>query len=374
MEISRDDKAMTIANRPHLVMIAPHFQEYCLLLANAMATYCDVTLMVDTQRLASEYEGRIMPTSPRCSLKHIGFTSVLDLPRMIFILLKTRPGFIHIQEPSGMAKAMLCAAIVMLCRRFTKVILTIHDPLPHKGRDSDVVERFERIRQYIRHKAHLVVVHGQYCYELYCSTNKPPHQRVLISDHGSVLCDTPPDNSEGKICRLLNFGRMEAYKGVDILCEAAQILAKQKVPYVLHLAGSGPELDKLADRFAKLDNVTIDNSFIASNDLIAQIRSANAVILPYLEATQSGVLAAALSNGRFVIASNVGGIPDVVSDAANGLLVPPGDPVALASAIARVATDAGLCARLEQGARETARTQLSWNRIAAQLWDGYQIS
>ena len=85
---------------------------------------------------------------------------------------------------------------------------------------------------------------------------------------------------------------------------------------------------------------------------------------PYVDATQSGVIAAAYGNGRPVIASRIGGLVDAVEDGVSGLLVPAGDAAALATALHRVVTDRALHARLRQGARDAADGAFSWPRIA----------
>jgi glycosyltransferase involved in cell wall biosynthesis len=164
---------------------------------------------------------------------------------------------------------------------------------------------------------------------------------------------------------------MEAYKGVSILCDALAILDQQGHPPCIKIAGRGPELDRMTDRLNEIPNVHVNNKFVPTAALIEDIRDADCVVLPYLEASQSGVVAAALSNGRFVIASRVGGIPDVVEDMVNGLLVPPGDPDALAEAIRRVSVDPELRNRLCEGARNTASSRLNWGHIATTMLQKY---
>jgi glycosyltransferase involved in cell wall biosynthesis len=98
---------------------------------------------------------------------------------------------------------------------------------------------------------------------------------------------------------------------------------------------------------------------------------AKVVVLPYLDATQSGVAAAAFANGRPVIASEVGGISEVVVSGANGLLVQPGNAAALADAIEHVLNSDVVWNQLREGAERTARTVLNWDEIADDVVQHY---
>lgn len=93
--------------------------------------------------------------------------------------------------------------------------------------------------------------------------------------------------------------------------------------------------------------------------------------MPYHSATQSGVLAAAMGNGRFAVASRVGGIPDTIEHDVNGLLVEPGDAAGLAAALAGLAADPVRRRRLQAGARRTAEERLDWAQIAQRILADY---
>ena len=349
-----------------VMMIAPHFEEYAYLLARGLAETCDVTLVLDVGVLCSEFEGRSLPGAPRVTLRANRFRSVPDLLRLLADIVRFRPQVIHWQEPSGLVKAVMAAIVVMLCRPFLTVALTIHDPVPHSGRDSAIARRLAPVRRAVRRKVHRIFVHGPSCRDQYLRDYLPhPHrdERVALTEHGVILAGPacPPDPD----FRALMFGRMERYKGLGVLCDAVDQLAAEGYDLPLHLAGRGPELDELEERFRSHPAVRVDKRFIAAADLIAMIRAADCVVLPYTGATQSGVLAGAFGNDRFVVASRIGGIADIVEDGVNGLLVPPGDAGALARALHAVAADEGLRTRLREGARRTAAERLSWSRIAA---------
>nr|WP_283812738.1 glycosyltransferase [Bradyrhizobium tropiciagri] len=172
--------------------------------------------------------------------------------------------------------------------------------------------------------------------------------------------------------RILFFGRMWAYKGLDVFLDAVDMLAKRGVPHHAVVAGRGPEMTRLGARMGAMPTIEAINAYISPADTSIMFQSAAVVALPYKDATQSGVLASAFGNQRPVVASATGGIPDVVADGVNGLLVPPGDATALADALERVLTSRSLAATLHDGARQTATVALNWDRIADELFSTYR--
>jgi glycosyltransferase involved in cell wall biosynthesis len=135
----------------------------------------------------------------------------------------------------------------------------------------------------------------------------------------------------------------------------------------LIVAGTGPELDRLAPRLSRIPGTKVIADFVSAETACELFRCATLVVLPYLDASQSGVAAAAFGNDRPVIASRVGGLPDVVEDGRNGFLVEPGNAVALADAMQSVLQQPDLLGRLQRAAHATAEGKLSWERIAADM-------
>jgi glycosyltransferase involved in cell wall biosynthesis len=89
-----------------------------------------------------------------------------------------------------------------------------------------------------------------------------------------------------------------------------------------------------------------------------------------MEASPNAVIEA-MAAGLAVVASNVGGIPEVVTHERNGLLVPPSDPPALATALERVLVDSTLAARLGSAARATIESRFSFDRMVSAFEDLY---
>jgi glycosyltransferase involved in cell wall biosynthesis len=95
-------------------------------------------------------------------------------------------------------------------------------------------------------------------------------------------------------------------------------------------------------------------------------------VLPYLEASQSGVVPVAYAFGKPVVATRVGGLPDVVEHGQTGLLVPPGDSQSLARAVIDLLTDDARRRDMGARARRFAETELSWSRIGQRTLEVYQ--
>jgi glycosyltransferase involved in cell wall biosynthesis len=184
-----------------------------------------------------------------------------------------------------------------------------------------------------------------------------PHG-VLGDPEGKV--NTPPE----KPPVFLFFGRIEAYKGLEFVLEAGDSLASRGFTFRLVIAGTGSALDLYRPKIREMPWVELTDRRIHADELPQLFERATAVVLPYTDATQSGVAAMAFGFGRPVIATSVGGLPDVITNERNGLLIPPKDVDALAEAMARFIVSENLGERLRSGATERAGRELSWGVIA----------
>jgi glycosyltransferase involved in cell wall biosynthesis len=139
--------------------------------------------------------------------------------------------------------------------------------------------------------------------------------------------------------RILFFGLIKAYKGLDTLLAAMPIIRTAFPDLKLMIAGSvygnkSVYLKQIRD----LDitaNVETDFRYISEEEVAEYFRKSDLCILPYKSATQSGVIATAFSYDTPVIASNIGGLTEYIEDGVTGLLVPVDDPPALAAAVIR---------------------------------------
>ncbi|HXV61026.1 MAG TPA: glycosyltransferase family 4 protein [Vicinamibacteria bacterium] len=158
---------------------------------------------------------------------------------------------------------------------------------------------------------------------------------------------------------LLSVGRLELNKGFAVLARALAELPRE---WKWVLVGEGPERDKLERTIAELglrQHVTLTGS-IPDEDLSALYDRATLFVHPTLYEGSSMVTLEAMAHGKPVIASRVGGIPDKVLDGRSGLLVPPGDASALASAIREAARSSTNLAAWGAEAERLAREKFDW--------------
>nr|WP_279292515.1 glycosyltransferase [Methylobacterium goesingense] len=170
---------------------------------------------------------------------------------------------------------------------------------------------------------------------------------------------------------MLFFGRMEAYKGLETLLDAADILQRDNVACRIVVAGRGPELDRLRPRLLQQPCIEVLEKFLTPAEATEQFQRAEIVVAPYQDATQSGVVAAAVGNGRAIVASAVGGLVDAVSDGVSGLLLEPGRPDVLAEALTGLIDDRGRLLQLLAGSEAEAAGRFAWDRITDDLLAAY---
>jgi glycosyltransferase involved in cell wall biosynthesis len=172
----------------------------------------------------------------------------------------------------------------------------------------------------------------------------------------------------GKRPLVLAVARLDPQKGHRHLLEAAR-----EVPQaVFALAGDGPEraeLENLAARLGIRDRVRFLGDRSDIPDLLA---ACDVFVLPSLyEGLPISVLEA-MAAERPVVATAIGGTDEVVTDGVSGLLVPPADPDAIASALRRLLGDDGLRARLASAGRARATTEFSADRMVRRVTELYE--
>ena len=162
--------------------------------------------------------------------------------------------------------------------------------------------------------------------------------------------------------RLAVVGRLVPIKGHAILLEALAA-ARARVPALtLEVAGDGPldgELRGLAERHGVADAVT----FLGRVAPVAPVlERAEIVVVPSLGEGFGMVALEAMERGRPVVASAVGGLPEIVEDGRTGLLVPTGDAASLAAALVDLASDPARAAAMGAAGRERAVTAFTQAR------------
>lgn len=135
---------------------------------------------------------------------------------------------------------------------------------------------------------------------------------------------------------ILFFGFVRPYKGLKVLIEAME-----SIPEIVHLNIVG-DFGKAKDEYMHMisdkhltDRISVRDGYVPDREVGEYFERCDAVVLPYLDATQSGIAQIAYAFEKPVIATTVGGLPEVVHDGETGVLCEPGDPEELSKAIQR---------------------------------------
>jgi glycosyltransferase involved in cell wall biosynthesis len=194
----------------------------------------------------------------------------------------------------------------------------------------------------------------------------PKIQAILnCVDVGEFAGEAPPPPYTRN---LLCIAAHNEKKAIDVLLRAFAQLRRFDGRLRLQLVGDGPlrpELERLSADLAIQDHV----DFLGWRDragTIELLKRAEVLVVPSRAEPFGIVVLEGMVTGKPVVASAVGGIPEMVEDGRNGLLVPPDDPAALAQAIHRVLTDSALATALGEAGQATVRGRFTRDRMGAE--------
>jgi len=143
----------------------------------------------------------------------------------------------------------------------------------------------------------------------------------------------PPPGAHGGPLRLLSFGRLLPYKGLDLLADSLVLLGARPGLEV-RVVGSGPE-SPLLDRLRAMPGVAVENRWVPEDEVGALLAWADGLVLSHREASQSGVAASAVAAGRWLVATRVGGLEEQLQGEPMALMCDP-TPASLTAGLAQL--------------------------------------
>lgn len=199
-----------------------------------------------------------------------------------------------------------------------------------------------------------------------------PDARIVVLEN-PVRTEGVDTGVPEQLGRVVFLGRADKTKGIEILLDA-MVSVRARHPYVKLVVGGDGDLLALGRR---AESVGMTEAVEILGWLGARRRDealdrAQVFALPSFDEGLPMAMLEAMAHGKAVVVTPVGGIPDVIVDGINGLLVPPGDPAALADAIERVVSDPPLARRLGQAARLTVVQRHGAQAIVARLTALYE--
>ena len=343
---------MGATQRLRIALISFNFGEYCARLAEGLAADADVLLAVPRGTLGAHAAG--LPPSVRIfSFDAPRLRQPVRQVRMIGRVMRSirdfAPHVIHYQGGH-----LWFDLAFPLLRHYPRV-LTIHDFLPHPG-DRLSQKTPAWVESLARSSADQLIVHTRYVQGLVSRRWPRMSARTSVVPHIQIGQGNSPSEVPGDEPLILFFGRIWEYKGLEYLIRAEPFISARVPAARILIAGQGEDFLRYARMMVHPERFIVHNTFIPDDCAQSYFLRASVVVLPYIEASQSGVIPMAYSASKPVVATRVGGLPEMVEDGVTGYLVEPRSPEQLAEAITRLLLDEPL--RLKLGANAKRRIEL----------------
>lgn len=216
-----------------------------------------------------------------------------------------------------------------LTLRFSGVLFThvVHDAVRHPGERSGLMHR--SVRWAARLAANIVCLSNGVRDEVVANW-RIPLARTSVIPHGPFYAEEAAIRRAGALSlsrdpseqQVLFLGRILPYKGLHLLLDAWEIIAPEFPLARLLIAGEGP-LSSYREQFARSHRTEVCNRWLSDDELQQFMAASDVVVLPYVEASQSGVIGIAHSFGVPVVATTVGGLGDQLQSGNGDVAVSP---------------------------------------------------
>ena len=350
------------------------FEDYTVELANSLNKFVDLTL-VQPESIYSQYLNLIDPAIKVRPFKKFRIRdprNIFSMRDMVKAIKESQSDVLHVQETNDPWYDLL----QFRSGRFP-LVTTVHDVFRHPG-DGDLIPGSDFTRRVAISRSQQIIVHGLQQEESFTRRFPKLRNRVNVIPHGELgtlykrCLNGKTLKKEREPYTLLFFGRIWPYKGLDYLLKAMPRVIQNFPEVKLVIAGRGEALDQYSSIFEDSKHFTVLNHFISMEEVTQLFLKCTAVVLPYTEASHSGVASIAFGLGTPIIASDLGGFQETISHSQDGLLVPPRNEEALAQAIIRLLSNRDLQMKLTASALARCQSDLNWDNIAEKTLHVYK--
>jgi starch synthase len=355
-------------NRFRVALVSYNYGEYCVGLASALAEHADV-LLVAPDGLIESHVSKLNSSVRFFSFPHPRLRQPLRQFRAIRKIIQQihrfSPDVIHYQG------AHLWFDLALPFLRRYPLVFTIHDFKPHPG-DSLSQKTPLWVETFARQRADELIVHSHYLRQLVVQNLPGTAGKVSVIPHIQIGENLSPAENKEEEHLVLFFGRIWEYKGLEYLIHAEPLITARVPTARILIAGQGEDFSRYAHMMVHPDRFIVHNEFISEERAAEYFQRASVVVLPYIEASQSGVIPMAYSASKPVVATAVGGLPEIVEEGRTGLLVAPRSASQLADAVTRLLRDARLRRRMGQNGKSKLEAECSPAVIAQKTLDTYR--
>lgn len=357
-------------NSLKLTLVSFDFGEYCVRLASGIAQDTDTKVhlfLPDYEAepylsvLSKSVEMRVFK-KPRLRQPFRQFQMVSRLVKQI---RQIHPDLIHLQ----LGHLWFNWALPLLGD--LPLVLTIHDTSIHAG-DADSRKTPQWVLDRACYRAKQRIVHAPQVKESLLQRLHIPSHSVHVIPHICIGSDGVPEMSFPEENLILFFGRIWEYKGLEYLIRAEPIITAKVPEAKIVVAGRGEDFDRYRRMMVHPDRFVIYNEYVSNEKRADLFHRASVVVLPYIEASQSGVIPIAYNFGKPVVATRVGGLPDMVDHGRTGFLVPPRDPDALAKALILLLRNGELRRQCGENGRRKINTECAPEVVARKTLSVYR--
>lgn len=269
---------------------------------------------------------------------------------------------------------MLTYAVTSFLYR-KKTVLLVHDPFLHSGEKFFIDNIFRRLYFSLIKTKILLNKNQKAEFIKYFKQDESHVFTSFLSIYNYLTYFSKKSEKNSASFNVLFFGRISPYKGLKYLFDAfSEILQLKEFNNItLTVAGSG-NFDFDIKPYTAFPQIKIINEFVQPDLLAELVQNSSVVVCPYTDATQSGVVMSAYAFKKPVIATRVGGLPEMVDDGSTGLLITPKDSRAIKEAVLKLYYHPEILQKMEENIEaEYYRGDKSWDHAAAQFMKVFNL-